>query len=105
MRNSITQAHIDEMFDKAIFEYESFFGKCTIVTVQLDNGFVITESSACVDPANYNEKIGIDICIERIKNKLWELEGYALQKELYTNRIISELEEKLKYYHGGKENE
>lgn len=37
---------------------------------------------ACVDKANYNEEIGARCCMERIERKLWELEGYALQKEL-----------------------
>ena len=57
------------------------FGKCTIVAVQLANGFVIVESSACVDPKNYNLKTGIEICIDKIKNKLYELEGYKLQSK------------------------
>jgi hypothetical protein len=31
---------------------------------------------------NYDEVIGTEICKKRIENKLWELEGYCLQKEL-----------------------
>jgi len=58
--------------------------KCTIVSVTLENGFVITESSACVDKANYNEEIGRDICMGKIRDKLWELEGYRLQESLYS---------------------
>ena len=58
---------------------KTVFGKCTIVAVQLKNGFVLVESSSCVDPINYSEAIGMSICIERIKNRLWELEGYKLQ--------------------------
>ncbi|MBQ3410703.1 MAG: hypothetical protein IJH30_02980, partial [Bacillus sp. (in: Bacteria)] len=45
-------------------------------------GFILTESSACVDPTNYDVKIGIQCCKERIVNKIWELEGYRLQCEL-----------------------
>lgn len=59
------------------------FDKCTLVCVKLENGFVLTESSACVDPANYNEEIGKEICFERIKNKIWELEGYRLQCDIF----------------------
>lgn len=58
------------------------FNKCLILSCKLKNGFVITESSACVDPRNFDSKIGIDICKEKIKNKIWELEGYTLQKSL-----------------------
>ena len=50
---------------------------------QLPNGFVIVESSSCASPENYDVDMGVDICIERIKNKIWELEGYKLQNELY----------------------
>ena len=59
------------------------FDKCTLVCVKLENGFVLTESSACVDPANYNEEIGKEICFERIKNKIWELEGYRSQCDIF----------------------
>ena len=36
--------------------------------------------SSCVDPKNYDEKIGKDICMGRIKNKIWELLGFLLQQ-------------------------
>lgn len=69
----------------ATAEYQVFtvFDKCTIVAAKLENGFVLVEGSACVDPANYDEKLGKEICMERIRNKLWELEGYALQRSVY----------------------
>lgn len=80
--NTITQAHIDNLIKEAQVNVKTVFGKCTIVAVQLKNGFVLVESSACVSPLNYDEAMGMSICIERIKNKLWELEGYRLQNEL-----------------------
>lgn len=43
---------------------------------------MITESSACVDPKNFDATIGVQICKERIKNKIWELEGYRLQNNI-----------------------
>ena len=58
-----------------------------IVVCKLANGFVITESSGAVDPANYSEEIGKEVCMERIINKLWELEGYKLSCELYQRGI------------------
>lgn len=51
--------------------------------MQLPNGFILTESSACVDPANFDEQIGYEICMNRIENKIWEMEGYALQQRVY----------------------
>ena len=77
--NTVTEEQINKIIENADVKVKSVFGKCTIVTVQLKNGFVITESSACVDPINYDEVVGINICMDKIKNKLWELEGYRLQ--------------------------
>lgn len=82
-RNTVTQKDIDKLLKDAKVEVKTVFDKCTVVTVQLANGFVITESSACVDPVNYDGEVGKKICMKRIENKLWELEGYYLQKCLH----------------------
>lgn len=82
MNNTVTKNKIDGLINTAEIHVETIFDKCTFVAVRLYNGFVLTESSACVDPINYDEKLGYEICIERIKNKLWELEGYVLQNEV-----------------------
>ena len=81
-KNTVTQEQIDKLIAESEIEVNTIFEKCTTVVVKLKNGFVLTESSACVDKENYDVKIGTEICMERIKNKLWELEGYKLQCEL-----------------------
>lgn len=70
-----------QMVDDFILDYDVFTKKekITIVIATLRNGFTIVESSACVDPKNYNEEIGAEICIERIKNKVWNHLGFLLQ--------------------------
>lgn len=70
-----------EMVEDFIKDYDVFTkkGKITIVIATLKNGFTIVESSACVDPANYDEKIGAEICKERIKNQVWNHLGFLLQ--------------------------
>lgn len=83
MINTVNQEMIDRLMEKAEISVETIYGKCTVVTIQLKNGFVIVESSACVDSNNYDETMGKQICIERIKSKLWELEGYKLQCEIF----------------------
>lgn len=80
-KNCVTQAQINELMANAVIDARTVFDKCTQVTVRLENGFIISEASGCVDPANYDFEIGKKICLERIENKLWELEGYALQKK------------------------
>lgn len=83
MKNTVTKPQIDELLEKSEIKVETVYGKVTIVSCKLPNGFVITESSGAVDTANYDEKIGTEICMARIENKLWKLEGYALTKQLY----------------------
>lgn len=82
MKNTITKQQIDELLEKSEIKVETVYDKVTIVNCKLPNGFVLTEASGAVDPANYDKKIGMEICMERIENKLWELEGYALAKQL-----------------------
>lgn len=78
-KNMVTAAQIKDIMDQSTIEVQTVLGKCTVVTCQLPNGFIIVESSACVDPANYDENLGAEICLKRIENKVWELEGYKLQ--------------------------
>lgn len=81
--NKITQAQIDTLLIEANYQIaHRVFGKQCIVIAQLRNGFTIIGESACVDPNNYDEEIGHSLAMKRISDKLWELEGYSLQKVL-----------------------
>lgn len=53
--------------------------KTTMVRAVLINGFEIVETSGCVDEANYDEKIGAEVCLKKIKDKIWFLLGFLLQ--------------------------
>lgn len=53
--------------------------KTTVVRSVLRNGFEIVEASACVSKENYSEDMGRDICMEKIKDKVWMLLGFMLQ--------------------------
>jgi hypothetical protein len=75
--NTITQENV-EAFISAYVPY-TLGDKTTVVRAILANDFVIVESSSCVDPKNFNQAIGIDICKDRIRNKVWELLGFLLQ--------------------------
>lgn len=86
-KNTVTQSIIDELMESCDIAVTTAFDKCTIVACKLPNGFVIVESSSCVDPANYDEDMGVDICMKNIEKKLWELEGYLLQNQLYMDGI------------------
>ena len=80
---TVTPDRIEQVMNDSKVTVQTLFGKCTVVACQLPSGFVIVESAACVDPKNYDEKMGIEICMNRIKDKVWEMEGYKLQTDLY----------------------
>ncbi len=77
--NRVTQEQIDAIVENTVFHISKMLDKCTVVTAELPNGFIIVESSACVDPANYDHMIGTEICKKRIIDQIWKLEGYKLQ--------------------------
>lgn len=83
----ITEEYIDEILENSEFNIWTEFDKCTVVSCQLPNGFVITESSACVYPDDYNAEIGEEICKKKIKDKVWELEAYRLQQYLWESSL------------------
>lgn len=72
---------IEKLMAEANLNVTTFFDKTTVVAAQFPNGFVITESSSCVDPRAYDEEEGKQICLKRIKERLWEMEGYFLQEQ------------------------
>ncbi len=82
LKNSITQAHIDDLLARSTVSSSIMGIKSTVVCVTLPNGFELIESSGCVDPENYDHTLGVKICLERIKNRLWTMEGYRLSDHL-----------------------
>ena len=89
MTNTVTEKDIKCLINSSKKEVITVGDKTTIVVVTLPNGFVIAESSSCVDPSSYNEELGASICLERIENKLWELEGYRLQSKIYEDSMLT----------------
>lgn len=81
-KNTVTLEHIEEIYEQSEKHIQVLWNKCIVMAVQLENGFTIVVHSACVDPKNFDEQIGIDICKEKVIDKLWELEGYKLQCKL-----------------------
>ena len=56
----------------------------TVCQLHMENGYVIMGTSACVDPANYNQALGEKYAYEDAVNKAWPLEGYLLAQEIFT---------------------
>lgn len=74
---------IDDLIAWSEITVKTLFNKTTVVAMKLPNGFVLVESSSCVDPLNYDEAIGVQICKQKLESRLWELEGYRLQERLF----------------------
>jgi len=74
---------IDELINLATMEKQVLFDKVLVVALQFPNGFVLVGVGACVDPKEFDEKIGLTVALEDIANQLWKLEGYLLQEILY----------------------
>ncbi len=87
----VTPEEVKENMQDVIVRTLDDFGKpCTYVTVRMKNGFTLRESTTCVDPANYNEEIGKQICLKKIEDKVWFLLGYSLQTEMSAkNRVLA----------------
>lgn len=80
----VTRNFIDTMLTKEYLntlvvdtQYYIFPGTTvTVCCITLQNGFGIVGESACIDPANFNAKIGEEIAYQKAFEKLWMLEGY-----------------------------
>lgn len=78
---SISQEMVDDFI--VAWEVTTMGDKCMVVLATLRNGFEIVESSACVSAENYDEKLGAEICMEKIKDKVWFLLGFLLQTAVH----------------------
>lgn len=56
--------------------------RVTTCVLTLKNGFAVTGESSCVSDANFKEEIGRAVSRQNAKEKVWELEGYALRTKL-----------------------
>lgn len=79
----VSEKHIDEIIENSELRvFHRIFGKQCVAIILLPNGFTIVGQSACIDPDNYEEEIGLEIAMDDIKHQLWNLEGYLKQNEL-----------------------
>lgn len=85
VNDSVKKEDIDSILSQTLISVEKYGDKTTILKATLPNGFVVVESSNCVDPKNFNMSIGEQICMKKLEDKIWELEGYKLQNELSLN--------------------
>ena len=78
---SIGQEMVDEFI--AHTEVQTLGDKTAVVRAVLRNGFELVESSSCVSKENYSEELGAQICMKKIKDKVWFLLGFLLQTAVH----------------------
>lgn len=87
MSITITQEHVNNVIDHTKIVYETFGKKTLIGICTFPNGWVEVFDTSCIDPSNFDVEIGKEIILERLSNKIWELEAYVLQNE-QTKRYV-----------------
>lgn len=91
MQNRVTEEDVKRNMQDVLCRTEVEFGKpVTYVTVRMENGFTVRESTTCVDPSNYSEEIGKKICLEKIKDIIYLLLGYELQCRIHSGNVVSD---------------
>lgn len=55
----------------------------TVCCLTLINGFNVIGYSACVDPVDFDEKLGREIAYDKARDKIWELNGYQMKEAQY----------------------
>ena len=92
MNNTVTiddvKANMQDVIVRTLIDFDK---PTTYVTVRMLNGFTVRESATCVDPDNYDEEIGKQICMKKIEDKIWFLLGYQLQESLYKQEKIDKI--------------
>lgn len=78
-----------ESIDSAIIgeDYYVFPGTTlTVCCLKLKNGFTVTGESASVSAENFDADLGRKIARSHARDKIWQLEGYALAERLWLER-------------------
>lgn len=78
----LTKEYISGIIKNSKIEVTKMGRKTTVLLAILPNGFEVVVSSACVNPVDYSENIGREICMGRLEDKVWELEVYISQQDI-----------------------
>ncbi|QHJ79491.1 MAG: hypothetical protein [Caudoviricetes sp.] len=87
MSNKVSKERINHLLATSTAHYNRLHGTTTVCQIVLQNGFqLVIGMSACVDPSNFDEKLGrqyaYEDALKKAESKLWELEGYLLASQL-----------------------
>lgn len=60
----------------------------TVCCLKLKNGFTVTGESASASMENFDEELGRKIARSHARDKIWQLEGYALRERLWLSAQV-----------------
>ena len=78
--HGVDPREIERVMAESSVEVRTVFDKCTVVAMRLPNGFVLVESSGCVSPEDYDEEVGVQICMDELTHRVWQLYGFLQQE-------------------------
>lgn len=76
-QTSVTEEQIDELISKSKIKAVKLGSKTCVLFCRLPNKFEVITSSSCVNLKDFSLEVGEQLCRARLKDKLWELEGYV----------------------------
>lgn len=82
-----------ELCERMILNYKAVTladKRTTLVTARLRNNFIITETSTCLRPEDYDPEMGTQICIQKIRDKIWGFMSFMLASATVTNTRLTE---------------
>lgn len=77
--NKLTTERIAELIESADYLTHKTLTVCVLT---LTNGAMVTGESNVIDPTNYDAEIGRKVAYEAAFGKIWQLEGYAMKRDL-----------------------
>ena len=73
----IEPKYIKCLMENGFYTLERMGKKTAVMVYTLESGFEITVSSACCNPEDFDFNVAREICLKKVEDKLWELEGYV----------------------------
>lgn len=80
-KTKLTPIMLEAMIDTVEF-FQPENTTLTICVLVLKNGCTVTGTSNVIDAANFDAKMGEQTARANATNKIWELEGYALKRDM-----------------------
>jgi len=68
-----TEYNAEALISQSQLDVHTPHEKTLILTAKLPNGYEVTVSSSTVDPVDFDDDVGMDVCMEKLKDKVIDL--------------------------------